>query len=93
MGVSEFVCDDALEAKGEDVVSFVVIVEGVSNAVEEVKGGEEVVVGGFGEDLFLEKVIERSRLFLGVDDPFEVMEIAEGSGGFFDVGFLEKNGV
>ena len=36
--VAKFVGDDALETKGEDVVSFVVVVKGVADAVKEVEG-------------------------------------------------------
>lgn len=49
--VVEFIGEDALEAEGENVVSFVVVVECVTDAVEEVEGVFEFASGKTTEDV------------------------------------------
>ena len=91
--VAKFVGDDALESKGEDVVSFVVVVKGVADAVKEVEGVLELPAGVTGENTLPDKLGHRAGSSLGINDPIEIVVIAEGSWTFLDVGFLKKNGV
>lgn len=79
LGVSEFVGKDALEAEGEDVVPFIVVIEGVADAVEEVEGVLEFLAGGAGEDAFVDEIVERAGVEFGIGEPLEVVEIAEGA--------------
>jgi len=50
--VVELIGEDALEAEGEDVVPFVVVVEGVANPVEEIEGVLEFTASEFAQDAF-----------------------------------------
>ena len=91
--VAKFVGDDSLETKGEDVVSFVVVVKSVADAVKEVEGVLELPAGVTGENALPDKLGHRAGPSLGIDDPVEIVVIAEGSRTFLDVGFLKKDGV
>lgn len=54
--VAEFISEDALETEGEDVISLIVIVEGIPHAVHEVERVFELATGEAGEDFFLHQL-------------------------------------
>jgi hypothetical protein len=93
-GVTEGGCDDALEEEGEDVGGFSgVVVEFVAYAEEEVVCFFDFAKCVCGDDAFFCEFAEIVGSGFDASDPEDVLVVAEAAAGFFDVWFLEEDGV
>ena len=91
--VAEFISQNPLETEGQDVVSLVMIVERIADPVEKVEGVLEFASRQSAEDAARDEFGHRAGSGLGVDNPFEIMVVAQGAGAFLDIGFLKKDGM
>lgn len=93
LGVAELGGDDALEAEGELIAGAAgLVVEFVTDVVEEVVGVFDFAVGGGGEEACFDEFAEVGATAFDVGDPEEVMVVAEAAAALLDVGFLEEDG-
>ena len=91
--VFKLVGNNPLKAEGKDVVSFIVILQRVTNAVHKIKGILEFASGHFGEDTFGNEFRHGACSCFGINDPIEVLVVAQSPWTFFDIWFLKKDGM
>ena len=92
--VVEIGCYNTLEAQGEDVgAAAAFVVEFISDALEEVVTFVELSAGAFGNDFGIDELLEFGEAEFDAGHPEDVLVVAQSAAAFFDVWFLEEDGV